>query len=231
MAIKSYFNDFVSLIFPRSCLACGNSLFKHESSICTMCLHQLPKTSFHTQEDNMVVRHFWGKVPIEAGASLYYFEKGGKVQNLLHQFKYKKFTEVGIELGTLYGKELKKSPPYNTCDYIIPVPLHKSKLKKRGFNQSAVFAEGLSQSMGVPALSDNLVRLVATETQTKKHAYERYQNTSEIFQLTQPEQLKDKHVLLVDDVITTGSTLEACIGAIQKAENVKVSVATIACAK
>ncbi len=229
--IKSYFSDFVSLIFPRSCLACGSSLFKHENSICTMCLHQLPKTNFHLEPDNMVTKHFWGKVPLEAGASLYYFEKGGRVQNLLHQFKYKKFTEVGMELGLLYGKKLKKAEPYQSCDYIIPVPLHKSKLKKRGFNQSAIFAEGLSQAMSIPTLFDNLVRKIATQTQTKKHAYERYQNTSAIFELKNPKQLEGKHILLVDDVITTGSTLEACIAALQRAQNVKVSVATIACAK
>lgn len=230
-AVKSYFSDFISLIFPRSCLACGSSLYKHEGSICTICLHQLPKTNFHLQPGNMVAKHFWGKAPLEAGASLYYFEKGSRVQNLLHQFKYRKFTEIGTELGLLYGRELKKAEPYNTCDYIIPVPLHKSKLRKRGFNQSAIFAEGLSQAMGIPIQLDNLVRVVATETQTKKHAYERYQNTSEIFHLTNPELLKDKHVLLVDDVITTGSTLEACVATLQKAEGVRVSVATIACAK
>lgn len=223
--------DFVSLIFPRACLACGNSLYKHEGSICTICLHQLPKTGFHRQADNMVARHFWGKTPIEAGASLFYFEKGGRVQNLLHQFKYKKFTAVGTELGKLYGKDLKDAEPYNTCDYIIPVPLHKSKLRKRGFNQSAVFASGLSGEMGIPTLFDNLIRKVATDTQTKKRAFERYENTSSIFEITNAEELKGKHILLVDDVITTGSTLEACVAALQQADGVKVSIATIACAK
>ncbi len=162
-------------------------------------------------------------------SSYYHFTKGGKVQNLLHNLKYKGVKDVGVKIGELYGYELKHSEYFNHIDYIIPIPLHKNKLKKRGYNQSDYFAEGLSKSMGVPLNTTNLVRNVDTKTQTKKARYKRWENVSEIFSLTNPSELDSKTVLLVDDVITTGATMEAAIQTLVD-NKCEVIVATMACA-
>ena len=225
-----HFNDMVDLIWPKICLACESPLYKHEENLCTICLVSLPKTNFHRLEDNPVSRMFWGKAKIEAAASCFHFEKSGPVQHLIHQFKYKGFKEIGVEIGRQYGAELKGIPPYNDVDLIIPVPLHKSKKKKRGYNQSDFFAAGLSQGMGVPYDAALLFRIKDTETQTHKTRYERFTNVEKIFMLKEDHEISGRHVLLVDDVLTTGSTLEACAHVLAAAGN-KVSVATMAFAK
>lgn len=223
-----HLNAMFDLIYPTICLSCERPLLKHEESLCTICIFSLPKTDFHQHTDNPVKRLFWGKAEIDGAASYFHFEKGGHVQHLIHQFKYKGFKEIGTEIGKHYGLELKKAPPFNTADVIIPVPLHKSKLKKRGYNQSELFAAGLSQTMGIPVDATSLYRVKATETQTRKTRYERFTNVETIFMLR--ESINGKHVLLVDDVVTTGSTLEACYHILHAAGN-KVSVATMAYAK
>jgi len=225
------FNDFISLFFPKTCYACGNNLFTGERIICTSCLIHLPKTNFHKDKDNAVSRVFWGRVNIESAASLYFYKKGGKVQHLIHQFKYKGHQEIGIFLGELFGLDLAGSYGFDIIDLIIPVPLHERKIKKRGFNQSEVFAKGLSNSMKKELDTTSIVRSVATETQTKKSRYKRWENVSEIFLLKNPEKLTGQHILLVDDVITTGATMEACIQTIQQVPGTKVSVASMAFAQ
>jgi ComF family protein len=159
---------------------------------------------------------------------LYLFNKGGKIQHLIHQLKYRGKKEIGISLGKIYGQELKISPLFSLSTVIVPVPLHKNKLKKRGYNQSEAFAQGLAESMGIENYADALIRTHLTQTQTKKSRYERWQNVEEIFQVIAPDKLEGKHVLLVDDVVTTGSTLEACANKILDIPNTKVSVVTIA---
>ncbi len=227
----SIFNDFLSLFFPNVCLGCGNGLAKGENVICTFCDYHLPQTGYHLQEDNPVEKHFWGRVQIEHAASLYYFNKATKVQRLLHHLKYKGKREVGLKLGNIYGHHLKESPFYETIDIIIPVPLHFKRQRMRTFNQSELFAEGLSESMQVPWERNILKREVITETQTRKSRLERWQNVKAAFTLCDPEAINGKHILLVDDVITTGATLEACSHALLEAESVKVSIATIAVAQ
>ena len=221
-------NDFLSLIFPKVCAACGKSLFKTEESICTYCLYHLPKTNFHLYGDNPVVKLFWGRTGIHSASSLYSFSKGSKVQHLIHQLKYRGKKEIGNTLGKHYGKELKMSPLFSTANVVIPVPLHIQKLKKRGYNQSETFAQGIAEAMNAESSSEILIRTFSSETQTKKSRFARWKNVEEIFKVTAPEKLEGKHVLLVDDVITTGSTLEACANKILEVPNVKVSVATIA---
>ncbi len=221
-------DDFISLFFPRTCMACGNNLFYNENVICTSCLFHLPKTNFHNDKDNPVSKVFWGRVSIKSATAYYYYRKGGKVQHLIHQMKYKGHKEVGIFLGELYGSELSETPDYNTIDTIIPIPLHKKKLKKRGFNQAEVFATGLANSMGVTMDSTTIFRNVETSTQTKKSRYKRWENVSDIFKLKDPDILKGKHVLVVDDVITTGATMEACVQTLQKVPEITISVASIA---
>lgn len=226
----NYLGDFISLIFPRICAACGNSLWKHETGLCRSCEYHLPKTNFHQVPDNPVARLFLGRADIFAGAAFLYFNKGSKVQRLVHQLKYKGRKDIGIYLGDLYGLELKHSPHFSSADCIIPVPLHKKKYMKRGYNQSEQIAIGLSESMNIPVVRHLLTRIKATETQTRKSRFSRYQNVKDIFAVDSPLKWKGKHLILVDDVVTTGATLESCIHALQVIPDVTVSVACIATA-
>ncbi|MDB5145842.1 MAG: ComF family protein [Mucilaginibacter sp.] len=226
-----YLADFVSLLFPELCQACGESLVTGEDLLCLDCRYHLPFTNFHLKADNMVAQQFWGKINLEAAYSLCYFTKGGKMQHLMHQFKYKGMQKIGHLLGNIAGEQLAKNPIFNTVDLIIPVPLHKSRLRKRGYNQSTCFAAGLSQKLNIPFDEGNLVRIRATETQTHRSRFSRFENMQQVFALTNPEALVNKHVLLVDDIVTTGSTLEACGIELLKVEGLKLSIATIACAE
>ena len=229
--LKDFLSDFAALFFPDLCAACGKNLFKGESEICHSCIYKLPLTQFHADPENRVARQFWGRIDIlQAGAYLY-FQKGTRVQNLLHQLKYNKRPEVGKRLGELYGYELAQSPVFIKPDLVIPVPLHPKKLKKRGYNQSSSIAEGLGKILDIPVSEDNLYRKSHTETQTKKSRFARYENMKEAFDLRNPEALAGKHVLLVDDVLTTGSTLEACAIKMQEKVDLKLSIATLAYAE
>ncbi|HEY4196382.1 MAG TPA: phosphoribosyltransferase family protein [Mucilaginibacter sp.] len=226
-----YLADFVSLLFPELCQACGESLVAGEDLLCLDCRYNLPYTDFHLKPDNMVAQQFWGKINLEAAYALCYFTKGGKMQHLMHQFKYKGIQKIGDLLGNIAGDQLDKNPIFNTVDIIIPVPLHKSRLRKRGYNQSVCFANGLAERLNVPVDEDNLVRIRATDTQTHRSRFSRFENMQQVFALTNPATLINKHVLLVDDVVTTGSTLEACGTELLKVEGLKLSIATIACAE
>lgn len=223
------FADFFNLIFPKLCAACGNTLFKQEYIICTFCQFNLPKTNFHLHQDNDVCRIFWGRIQIEMAAAFYKFSKKSKVQHLLYQLKYKGNKEVGELVGALYGYELKKAPLYEGIDVIIPVPLHPKKKKIRGYNQSECIAKGLSKTMNVELDTTSVYRKVYTQTQTKKTRYDRWENVNSIFGINHPEKLKNKKVLIVDDVITTGATIEACATDL-KALGCKIYVAVLASA-
>ena len=225
-----YLSDFISLIFPRICAGCGNSLWKKEEVLCRFCEFHLPKTNFHHELENPVTRLFWGRVNLENGAAFLCFNKGGKVQRLVHQLKYKGRKDIGIFLGDQYGQSLKYAPHFNSAHAIIPVPLHRKKLMQRGYNQSEQFAMGLSVSMNIPINTHLLERTKATDTQTRKSRFSRYQNVKEIFTVNSPQEWKGKHLLLVDDVITTGATLESCILAMQVIPEVRISIACIATA-
>jgi len=225
-----FINDFISLIFPRICASCGNSLWKNEEVLCHFCEYHLPVTKFHHDLENPVTCLFRGRVLIETGAAFLYFNKGSKVQRLVHQLKYKGRKDIGIYLGDRYGQSLKYAPRFNSADVIIPVPLHKKKYMQRGYNQSEQFAVGLSGSMNIPVNKHLLTRAKATETQTRKSRFSRYENVKEIFMVNAPRAWNGKHLMLVDDVITTGATLESCILALQIIPDVRISVACIATA-
>lgn len=222
--------DFFSLIFPRICACCGNSLWKKEQVICTSCSHHLPKTDFHLDVDNPVSRLFWGRVTIEGAGAFLSFNKGSRVQSLIHQLKYKGRKDIGVWLGYRYGLALKEAPVFQSVSFIVPVPLHRKKQLKRGYNQSEQVAIGLSDSMKVPVNTQTLVRVKATETQTRKSRFRRWENVKEIFAITAPELFVNKHILLVDDVITTGATLESCILTLATIPGCRVSVASLATA-
>jgi len=228
---QTYLSDFVSLLFPQLCPACGESMVAGEDVLCTDCRFTLPFTNFHLQPDNIVARQFWGKVELQGAYALYYFAKGGKVQNLMHHFKYKGMQQIGVLLGNMAGDQLAKSAVFSSVDVIIPVPLHKKRLKERGYNQSTCFANGLAQRLNAIVDNDNLVRVKSTETQTHKSRFSRFENMQEVFCVIDHKQLAGKHILLVDDVVTTGSTLEACSLQLLKIEGLKLSIATIAYAE
>lgn len=229
--LRTYAADFISLIFPQLCVACRESLMANEDLLCTDCLYNLPLTNFHLQPDNIVARQFWGKLNIRAAYALYYFNKGGSIQNMMHQFKYNGVQQIGNLLGNIAGAQLAQNDIFKSVDVIIPVPLHKKRLKERGYNQSACFADGLAEKLGARVEADNLVRTVATKTQTHKSRFARFENMKEVFAVARPKELENKHVLLVDDIVTTGSTLEACGIELLKVPGLKLSIATIAYAE
>ncbi len=222
--------DFISLIYPRICASCGNSLWKREVVICTFCNYHLPKTSFHLEEDNPVSRLFWGRVNLVGAAAFLSFNKGSRVQKLIHQLKYKGRKDIGVFLGYRYGQLLLNSPVFISVNIIVPVPLHRKKQQKRGYNQSEQIAIGLSDAMKIPVDTHTLARIKATETQTRKSRFHRWENVKEIFSVTEPRPFINQHILLVDDVITTGATLESCIQAISSIPGCRVSVAALATA-
>jgi ComF family protein len=229
--ILRYFNDLFALFFPELCAACGRNLFNSERMICTHCIYHLPHTDFHNDPQNRMAKQLWGRIPFIQACAFLYFRKGNKVQNLMHQLKYNKKPEAGKRAGELYGYELKQSDKFIYPELIIPVPLHPSRLKKRGYNQSECIAAGISSVLGIPVCSDNLSRIENTRTQTRKSRFARYENLKNAFLLKNPNLLINKHILLIDDVMTTGSTLEACSLKLLEIEGLKISVCTIAYAE
>jgi ComF family protein len=221
-------NDCLSLFFPDLCRACDRILQAFENCICTHCRFHLPQTYFHLDSENPLARLFWGKVPVHAAAAYYYFQKGGAVQNLLHNLKYNGHTEVGLVLGELYGHCLMQSLAFHDVSLVLPVPLHPTKEKNRGYNQSLLFAEGLAKSMMAEVLPNNLIRKNASDTQTRKSRFERWENVNTIFGINSFSSLENRHVLIVDDVVTTGATFEACIQELLPVKGIKVSIAAIA---
>ena len=221
----------LSLFYPHLCLACQSNPPTVSEMLCVECQYKLPQTRFHHHKENAFTERFWGRLPLEAGASLYRFTKGGHVQQLVHQLKYKGRKEVGIKAGRFYGLELKASPHFKKIDLILPVPLHPKKKHQRGYNQSSMIAKGLSEGMGIPWSENGLIRKAFTDTQTKKSRMERLENVGEAFEVKEVSLLKGKHILLVDDVITTGATLETCCLKILEVPGTKVSMVTLAFAE
>jgi ComF family protein len=225
------FRDFLRLFIPHICPLCNAPMLRYEKTICFVCKQELPKTDFHLfPGNNTLTQTFWGRTELKFAVAYLYYTKGLKTQKLLHLLKYKNRPEVGVEAGEIYGDILEESGIMKDVSCIIPVPLHKKKKRIRGYNQAEVFANGLSASLNIPVDTTSLQRIAFTETQTKKNRFARWKNVKEMFHLAHPENIEGKHVVLVDDVITTGSTLEACISELKKAENVTVSVIAIAVA-
>ncbi|MEJ1236835.1 ComF family protein [Chryseolinea sp. T2] len=188
---------------------------------------ELPETDYHCREQNALLHRLSYRMPLRYGMACYHFTKNGRIQHLLHQLKYKNQPEIGVRLGVAYGDKLRTVGIYN-FDLVVPVPLHTSRLRKRGYNQAAKFGEGLSKELMIPQADEALVRMHKTETQTKKSRVTRWENIANAFRIALPEIVKDRSILLVDDVITTGSTLEACVQALLSAGPRDISVACIA---
>jgi ComF family protein len=223
-------DDFLSLLFPRLCYACGDHLQRNENLICTDCYVMMPRTNYHMEENNPVSQLFWGRCPIEKAAAFSFYNKGSRIRNLIHNLKYRGVRDIGYELGRIYGSALSRSGFVTGIDIIIPVPLHPGKKRQRGFNQSDLISIGLSETTGIPVDSETLERKIVTGTQTRRSRYERWTNVEGIFAVGDSMKIAGKHILLVDDVITTGSTLESCANELLKTEGVKVSVVALAVA-
>ncbi|HEY3372756.1 MAG TPA: phosphoribosyltransferase family protein [Prolixibacteraceae bacterium] len=218
------------LIYPKLCVTCGDKLIEQEKWICLHCLHHIPRTNFHLIPENPVAQLFYGKVRIESATSFFYFSKGSKYQLLVHNLKYRGMKELGAEMGKQFGIDLLQSNDFSSIDLICPVPLHPKREQKRGYNQSWWIALGMASQLRKPLTIGNLIRVKPTETQTRKSHYERWQNVEGIFELKNPEAFSGKHILLVDDVVTTGATIEACAQAILSKTDARVSIATLATA-
>lgn len=222
------FHDFINLIYPRLCYGCETSLKKNEKILCTSCLHALPIADHHLEKDNLVEKIFYGRIPVENATSLLLFEKKGMVQKLIHNLKYRGHEEIGPFLGNWLGSELKDINDWQEVTMVIPVPLHKQKLKKRGYNQVAGFGQEMAQALNVPYRDNILLKVSATKTQSLKKRFARWGSIDETFVLQNVDALKDQHVLLVDDLVTTGATLEACAQKLLQTPGMKISIATMA---
>lgn len=230
-AVSALFEALLGLFFPNLCLSCNGGLAYGQDMLCLSCIYKLPRTDHHECLENEFTQRFWGRVPIYRGAAMYYYGRSGEVQRLIHALKYKQKPQIGFKIGQLMGAELAASPDYQTVDLIIPVPLHPRKKHQRGYNQSDYFAKGLASSMQIPWKADCLYRSKFTPTQTTKRRIDRFRNVEDVFDIRDPNKIEGKHILLVDDVLTTGATLEACALKLLKVQNVQLSMATIAMAR
>ena len=224
------FKSVLNIFFPKVCYACLGALGDHEDTICVDCRHDLPVTNFHFDGNDAIQKVLYGRCKIENGTALFRFEKKSLVQQLIHGLKYKGYQNIGFVLGNWLGAELQQVDAYRNVDVIIPVPLHKNKLRSRGFNQVEKFGQQIAKALKVDYLDDVLVKVTNTKSQVNKKRLARWTNSDELFTLKNIEAIDNKHILVVDDIITTGATLEACISVLNQAKNIKISIATMAIA-
>jgi ComF family protein len=230
MTFLDWLHSILNLFYPRVCAACGESLLKDEETVCLKCRYLLPKTGYELNPDNPLAQSFYGRVKFHAVTACFFFAKSGKVQHLIHELKYRGNKEAGVFLGQQMGETIKDAPLFQDIDYLIPVPLHPKRERQRGYNQSLMIAQGIHEMTGIPIGSNYLVRVVNTATQTHKTAEERFKNVEDIFEVRHADELQGKHLLLIDDVLTTGATLEACAHQLENITGVTLSAATAACA-
>jgi ComF family protein len=226
ISVKEIKDSFLHLFFPHVCAGCGSDLLNEESMLCIRCMADLPETNFQSHAGNPVEKIFWGRLQLTAATAAYYFTKESLMQQLVHEFKYKGNKELGLQMGRLLGKYLTQSGRF-TADALVALPLFPVKERKRGFNQAAVLCDGMAEIMKIPVLRNVIVRPQHTETQTKKGRVERWRNMDGKFVVQDKQVIRNKHLLLVDDVITTGATLEACARELLKGEHTTVGVAAL----
>lgn len=230
MMFKHLLQGARQLFYPHTCDGCGSDLLQAKSLLCIRCLSDLPHTNFAFHENNPVERIFTGRLPVMAAHAEFYFTKNELIQHLIHSLKYRGNKEIGIYLGEMLASTVLESGRFNEMDYLVPLPLFADKEYKRGYNQAEVICRGINRVLNIPVLTDNLVRQRATKTQTRKHRTERWQNVEGSFFLKNPEAVEDKNMLLIDDVLTTGATLEACGATLLQARGVRLYLAVIALA-
>ncbi len=222
--------ELAGLFLPRRCAGCNTALLRNEVAICLGCEQDLPLTRFHDDAENAVEQLFKGRLRLEAGSALLKFTRDGLVQHMLHRLKYNSDLAVGLELGRRMARGAMSSARFAHVDTVIAVPLHPSKLRQRGFNQAQVLVDGMREVWPLKDPGRELLRVVSTRTQTRKGRLERWANMAQAFQLANTEALQGKHVLLVDDVVTTGATIEACVLALEEVPGLRASVFACACA-
>lgn len=226
--ITTWTSDLMGLFFPERCNLCGKMLRQQEEILCTTCLYKLARTNFQKSLKNPVMDIFNGRLPLVSATSFLFFSKGGGTQQLIHKLKYKGKKEIGGYLGKLLGSELNNSILFNLADAIVPVPLHPQKEHKRGYNQSLIISDGMASRMHAHVFRDLLYRKTYTSSQTKKSRYERWENVKDTFEIKKGKRLEGKHIILVDDVITTGATLEACGSKLLEIPGIRLSIASLA---
>lgn len=222
------FSDLLSVILPDYCIGCGCILNRKESFLCISCRGELIETQMHLQKENRITKRLYGQCDLFCATSLFYFHKDSVVQNLIHQLKYKGKEEIGTWLGNWLGEKIKNIPDFQKANVVVPVPLHKSKLSKRGYNQVALFGKTLARILQVEYVDDVLVKIKTNTTQTKKDLWSRFNDSKDIFAIQNTQKLEGKNILLVDDLITTGATIESCYNQLVKIKNVKIGLATMA---
>ncbi|MCU0433709.1 MAG: ComF family protein [Bacteroidia bacterium] len=224
--------DLSALLFPKLCAGCADSLRTGEEAICLSCRLELPPSyDFTEPAENPSARVFWGRMPFQGVGAGFVFGSRSRLQEIIHQLKYNHRRDAGVELGRIVGRQLAAARPFCTAQLIIPVPLHDERLRQRGYNQAAEFGRGLSEQMNIPLHEQILLRLQATRTQTRKTRAERWENVSDVFSVANEKEIAGRHILLVDDVLTTGATLEAAARPLLAVPGVSISIATIAVAR
>lgn len=221
-----WISDLIELVFPRHCYICGKILSRPEQDLCLDCLYKLPR--IEEQHADEIEKSFWGKFDIESATSYIFYRKGSPYNRLLHKMKYEDRPEIGRRLAIMAADALSEKGFFNGIDAIIPLPLSKKKRRQRGYNQCDYIAEGLSQISRIPIIKDCIVRNKANESQTHKTRDERWKNAEGIFSLVRPEAIEGKHILLIDDILTTGATITNCAKAIKQGCNCKISIFTLA---
>ena len=224
--LKETTNSVLHLLFPHICTGCGNDILNEKNVLCMRCIEAMPETNFEIHAGNPVEKIFWGRLLLIGATAQFYFTKESLMQHLMHQFKYKSNKDLGLQLGRMMGEQLLRSGRFEV-DALVPLPLFPARERKRGYNQATVLCEGMAEVMNVRVLDKAITRPQHTETQTKKGRIERWKNIEGKFILSRPDAICNKHILLVDDVVTTGATLEACGNELLQAENVKLSIATL----
>ncbi len=224
----SFLSPLTHLFFPHVCAGCGSDVLDADNTICVECVQHLPFTNYHKIADNPLERRFWGRLPLHAAASTFYFTKQSALQNMMHAFKYKGKKDIGYYLGSQMANQVKDSDRFSDIDALVPLPLFASREKQRGYNQATVLCKAISEQLQIPIAANAVERLAATATQTHKSRSERWDNMSGKFKLVNEDVVKNKHVLLIDDVITTGATLEACGRELLQAIGSKLSILTLA---
>lgn len=226
--IRKYLLDFLNLIFPPTCVACQKELVQGEEHCCLNCFLELPKTHYHLYPENPVLRSFTGRFPLEKGAAWLQFQKGGVIQAAMHAIKYQNRPQLASYLASLAAKEWEESDFFKDIDLIVPVPLHWRKQIKRGYNQADFIAKGLAAVLEIPVNDKFLYRSAYRHSQTTEGRFKRWRNVNTVFALKTHLAVTDKHILLVDDVLTTGATMEACLKVLSEMENCRFSIFTLA---
>ena len=228
MKIRALLANFASLLYPELCVVCGEPLIENEKYFCLACLLKLPKTNYHLTPENQAIERLAGKVSLIKASSYFYYSKGGVAQKLVAEIKYRGNRNFGEWIGSYLAKDMISSGFFQGIDCMIPVPLHHSKEKKRGFNQAEKIAEGIACITNIPLETNNVYREKANISQTGKGLFDRWKNTRYLFNIKYPELFKKKHILLIDDVLTTGATLEAVAQSLLKSPDVRISILTLA---